>query len=209
MKGKKRKNPDSIITKRIQELMGSLTQTEFAEKIHSSPPAISRIISGEEPSLNVLRDISKYCGVSVDWVLGISNKKNITGYSTFEEDRPTTYSDVIATLIRMAQNESIEIMRLEDEPQGYNPIPYMQKADFSDYIKIKDHFVGDLVISADSLLKNNPETIDSWLKKVVEDYDDPILHWDQSCEATYLAYRNYKSSLNILKSIIEEEENKK
>ena len=207
MKGSKKRYPDSIIVKRIKELMGGMTQTEFAEKIHSSQPAISRIISGEEPSLNVLRDISKYCSVSVDWILGISNKKNIIGYSTFEEDRPTTYSDVIATLIRMAKNESIEIMRVEDESQGYNP--YMQKADFNDYIKIKDHFVGDLLISADSLLKNNPETIDSWLKKVVEDYDDPILHWNQSHEATYLAYKNQKSSLNILKSITEKEDDKK
>ena len=206
MKGKKKKDPNSVITKRIKELMGGMNQTEFADKIHSSQPAISRIMSGEEPSLNVLKDISKYCGVSVDWILGISNKKNIIGYSTFDEDKPTTYSDVIATFIRMAQHESIEIIRTDEESQGYDPYSYNQKANFNDFIKINDHFIGDLLFSADSLLKNNPETIESWLRKVVEDYDDPILHWNQYDEVTYLTFKNQKSSLKILKSIIEKEE---
>jgi transcriptional regulator with XRE-family HTH domain len=198
---KKKADPKSITSQRIREIMGEMTQGEFANKVGSSQPVICKILQGDEPSVNVLKGISQSCGVSVDWLLGLSSKKYTTGYSTFVEENPTTYSDVVATLIRMFRKNSISFERGETDPDDYNA--YRPNAEFVDSLCIKDHIIGDLLVSVDSLMKNNPETVDSWLKTVISEYDIPLLQWDDSKELQYLVSRQHMTSLNILKNIAE------
>ena len=199
---KKKVDPNSITSKRIREIMGDMTQGEFADKINSSQPVICKILQGDEPSINVLKGISQSFGVSVDWMLGLSSKKYTTGYSTFVEENPTTYSDVVATLIRLFRNNSITFEREEVDSDDINP--YITQVWFSDNICVNDHIVGDLLVSVNSLMKNNPETVDSWLKTVISEYDIPLQNWDDANEKIYIiSKRNNMSSLNILKKISE------
>ena len=63
---------ENITVKRIKEVMGEMTQTQFADSIHSSQSVISKTINGEQPSINMQIEISKEYKVSVDWLLGLS-----------------------------------------------------------------------------------------------------------------------------------------
>ena len=64
------------IVKELRE-QKNISQLTLATRIGCSQNTISKIEKGEcEPRANVLVEMSKYFGVSVDYILGISDVKN-------------------------------------------------------------------------------------------------------------------------------------
>lgn len=66
---------------RVKELreQKNISQMTLATRIGCSQNTISKIEKGEcEPRANVLIEMSKYFGVSVDYILGISDVRNHT-----------------------------------------------------------------------------------------------------------------------------------
>lgn len=66
-----------IFRERFCSLRGSKTQAEFAEFIGISRPTVGFYENGERlPDALVLRKIAEKCGVSADWLLGLSDVKS-------------------------------------------------------------------------------------------------------------------------------------
>lgn len=197
---------ESIIVKRIKEVKGNLSQDDFANKINSSQPVISKILSGELPSMNVLLGISKAFNVSVDWLLGLSSRKYLSGYSTYDEEKPLTYADIIGFLVKLMKENSVTFDRGENEQDIYRsmvPGGFSPRVKYSDTLTIDDYYIGELLYAANSLMKSNPESIDAWLQKNVEDYDIPLLTWSDSESTIFFVSRGLKTPLEILRDRID------
>ncbi len=107
---------EDITIKRIEEVRGAMSQEEFAKSIKSSQSVISKILSGDQQaSINVLTEISKNYGVSIDWLLGLSSRKSLKGYSVYDETNPLTYADIIAFFVTLMQNNSIKYGKISQE----------------------------------------------------------------------------------------------
>lgn len=188
-----------ITAERIREVKGNLSQEEFAQSINSSQPVISKILNGETVSVNILQDIARRYKVSVDWLLGISERKSLYGSSLYDGTNPITYADVIALFVTLLKYNSISFHRVrnEDDENSF----YQNELPEKDIIEIKDRFIGDLLLSADVLLATSPETIESWQNKVLEEYSILLRQWGEAEEIIYANGSKYKSSLEILKDI--------
>ena len=63
-----------VFQERFKVLRGKMTQGQFAEKLGISRPTVGLYESGARiPDAEVLRDIAARCGVSADWLLGLSD----------------------------------------------------------------------------------------------------------------------------------------
>ena len=199
---------NELVVKRIKEVMGDASQADFAKTIGSSQSVISKICSGTAPSFNVIVSIAKKYGVSTDWLLGLSDKKSLAGYSTFDDTKPTTYADVAGLLARLLKSKSIRYYRNEKTHSSYGVIPGLDGNSYYDELIIDDCFIGDLINSASTLSSTNPETVEAWLKKVVEDYDIPLMEWKEWSERQYAMEKMTRTSLEILKKFDKEERGK-
>ena len=66
------------IPERLAELRGRLSHNQFARKIGIKQNTYSSWESGEkDPSMNSIMQISIACGVSADWLLGLSNERTL------------------------------------------------------------------------------------------------------------------------------------
>lgn len=193
---------NDLTAQRINEVKGDLSQEQFAKLIGSSQSAISKVLSGETPSYTILTGIAEKFNVSVDWLLGFSSRKSLNGYSSYDDTNPTTYADAIALFVDLLKNNSISFERnLSDETYA-GPYSMLNNTKKIDLVLINDHFLGDLISSADSLQATNPETLDSWLENVIKNYDHPLPEWTQYLDSCYSARINYQTSLQILKEIM-------
>lgn len=92
-----------IFSKRLKELRNdmNLTQKQFSEKIGFTQATLSAYENTpKSPSLDIVIDIAEKCNVSLDWLCGLSDKKNT-------DDEMTTYADYLKLLIRLS-NADIE-----------------------------------------------------------------------------------------------------
>lgn len=64
-------------TERIKELIGDGAVSAFARSVGLKQAAIDRYVKGlREPNADALRKISNACGVTTDWLLGVSSSPN-------------------------------------------------------------------------------------------------------------------------------------
>ena len=69
-----------ILKKRLKEAFGDETEDAVAVKIFTTQGNVSKWLNGKgTPSISSLKEISRAYKVSVDWLLGISNEKEIDG----------------------------------------------------------------------------------------------------------------------------------
>lgn len=197
---------EDITIKRIEEVRGAMSQEEFAKSIKSSQSVISKILSGDQQaSINVLTEISKNYGVSIDWLLGLSSRKSLKGYSVYDETNPLTYADIIAFFVTLMQNNSIKYEKISQEEWDDYSFNSHKEYSSTDMVFILDHYIGDVISSIYSLVKTNPESIDSVLDSMVKNYDIPLVKWSQQAEAFYQAYIGCRTSLETLKEYKEDE----
>lgn len=198
---------EDITIKRIEEVRGVMSQEEFAKSIKSSQPVISKILSGDQQaSINVLTEISKNYGVSIDWLLGLSSRKSLKGYSVYDETRPLTYADIIAFFVTLMQNNSIVYEKISQEEWDDYSFNSQKEYCSKDMVFILDHYIGDVISSVYSLVKTNPESTDSILDSMVKNYDFPLVKWSNYAESFYRAYINDRSSLKTLKEYVSQTE---
>ncbi len=90
----------STLAIRIKELRSSLnmTQKEFSEFIGCTSATLSAYENGaKSPSLEIIKTIAQECKVSIDWLCGLSEQKNLP--ETF-----LTYEDIARTLFKIDDN---------------------------------------------------------------------------------------------------------
>ena len=89
-----------ILRKRLREAFGSDSQDTIGAKLNMTQGNVSKLLSGsQQPTLETVYAISKTYDVSVDWLLGISDVKQIQ-----KRDKQTTYSTAIKVVMAILEN---------------------------------------------------------------------------------------------------------
>lgn len=131
-----------VFAERFAMLRGDKTQGEFAEFLGISRPTVGFYENGTRiPDALVLRQIAEKCGVSADWLLGISDTRTADGtiraaceYTGLSETALQNLhmeshdKDVIGALSRLLENDFEELHRLDREVylamRMYQSVPF-------------------------------------------------------------------------------------
>lgn len=161
-----------ILGKRIKELRQklNLTQREFTKELSITPATISAYEKNTvNPSIAVIAEISQKYNVSVDWLLGLSDKP--TNNNSIE-----TYADLIKLIIAILENPNIKtiIKKAEygDYPNSYYRFQLCGIL-FETYNDSFEYFFDDLE-KMNNLLENDSidkEVYDLWIEKTLKKFD--------------------------------------
>ena len=71
---------ERIFCERLKELRGGMSQRDFAIKIGANQQTYSNWEAGrKDPASSVLPSIATTMGVSIDWLLGLSDRRELGG----------------------------------------------------------------------------------------------------------------------------------
>lgn len=93
----------NILRERLEETLSGEPQTTVAEKIGRSQGAVSKLRSfskGQVPHPDTLFNIAKAYNVSVDWLLGLSERKRLEGSAI-----PISYASVVKNLVSLCLHQ--------------------------------------------------------------------------------------------------------
>ena len=83
-----------ILRSRLREVFGNEPQDIVAKKLNLTQGTVSKILSGnQQPTLETIYHISTAYNVSVDWLLGLSEKRCVTKYCG-----ETTYTSAVEAI---------------------------------------------------------------------------------------------------------------
>lgn len=158
-----------LFSKRIKEvrIKLGLTQKEFAEKIGVTAAALSAYEKNlKNPSIMVAKKIANVYELSLDWLVGLSDKES-------SEISYNTYTDVIYQLIEISLKTNLVIQVVLDiDDTGY----------LTFYDKGILQFIGEW--EKMKLLFDNgtidSEVYDLWIEKTLTRYNVPIGSLDYS-----------------------------
>lgn len=160
-----------ILSSRLKELRQSLniTQSNFAESINVSTVSVSSYESeAKTPSLHMIYNIATTYNVSIDWLCGLSEKRNLP-------DRYTNYADVFRTLIHLCSTKYAELNSellfpsfFDDNDEDMTFVVSEDKnftTFFTDWFKMYKLY-------SDGTIDN--ELYNLWIEKEICKYDKPL-----------------------------------
>ena len=162
-----------VISERLNEAFGNDTQEVTARKLHTTQGNVSKWIKGQQvPTTDFLLEISKAYGVSVDWILGLSDERDVDGISieklTYEQAaRIVDYLIKIGCIeipnvrdISVPDEEESEDVEeeVEEEEQQIEPQPIYD----SDLIKIKDRALSHILRRRLKMYEIGEDYADLW-----------------------------------------------
>ena len=138
------------------ELMGDMTIKEFADKLGMSRATVGFYSAGQRiPDAWGIKIIAEKCGVSADWLLGLSRVqsrdgelKQVCNYTGLSEDaiknicfaRETEHEvkhDVSTTRTSVAFRGSFFINKFFESPEFFKALRYVFRAVYADSMKYK------------------------------------------------------------------------
>ncbi len=179
---------DKITAQRIRKIMGDLTQTEFAAQVNSTQTTISKVLAGTMPSTSLLVSIATRYGVSVDWMLGLSDSKYVSGAST----ETLLYSDVVSVLAGLLNRGSV-MYRTESKKENIvvSEDGNIVTKEYTLYLlEVKDAILKDCISLASHTNRVDKDTYSYWLKSMKENYRHEVLRWSSKYENSYKSYRS-------------------
>lgn len=133
-----------LVGKRLKETFGSSSQESVAKTLCTSQGNISKWIAGKAyPSTENLLLISKHYNVSVDWLLGLSDRKDITS-----APKNLSYESCADTLLNLIQRNALASPDEKNKKETYI---------------IKDPLLSELVSKGISLRKTDDDFYHTWL----------------------------------------------
>ena len=147
-----------IIKERLRITLGSESQEVVAKKLNVSQGNVSKLVSGSHlPALDTLYSISEIYGVSVDWLLGISEQKKIQGVFNL-----ASYSMALEVITHIVDNGG-----------------YIQDGDESSpsTLAINDPLLKALIKKSTALSQMDVELYNEWKKSKLSLFDDKELLW--------------------------------
>lgn len=177
----------NIVIQRFKDVMGSATQKQFADKLHTTQTTISKILNGlADPSLAILTEISKEYGISVDWLLGLSEEKYIQNISVHK----LTYPYVSSVFCELLQNGNITFelaARDESEPITDVECDRLYGYEHKCSLVLQDVVLKELVQKMDSDLRIGMKTAAS--NESFSEFKE-ILNWkDRSVRAGFALFQ--------------------
>lgn len=137
-----------IIKDRLKETFNGDTQDRIAEKINLSQSTVSKLLSGVQvPTTDQLFDISEKYGVSVDWLLGRTNKK------TTETSDKLSYAGAVEDILELKEKGAIDITEAV--------IPY---SEHENHLVIVDPLLQKLLKKGKALQDADTLSLQSWIE---------------------------------------------
>ena len=173
-----------LLKSRLSETFKGDTQDVVARKLNTSQGNVSKWVSGQQvPTTENLLLISEAYGVSIDWLLGISDEKEIDGVALDK----LSYEQVARVIDRLFELGSIEMPDLnemskeffdfdfgdedeydfgdEDEAPKEQTPPQREPRIDSDYIKIKDRVLSHILRRRLKIYEIGEDMKDVWKTK--------------------------------------------
>lgn len=161
----------SIIASRIKDLRTSLdlTQTDFAASISTTQAALSGYERGDRvPSIETLITITEIYNVSLDWLCGISERKNFSS-------KPETYSDLIQILMDLKNTDDIclhwNLEKCVSDTPFTVPTHYKLKCEFDDKYLVEFYEEWQDILSVCKKSPSGEKLYNIWLKDILERYN--------------------------------------
>ena len=174
-------------TKRIRELKGKESQESFANKIHMSQANVSKMLNGMPPSAGTLKILADLYDVSVDWLLGLSDRKSRKSIPSADN---MSYADAICVLDKLYQTGAI-MNGINTRTNGKNP----------NIIHVQDLVLRYLLESRSKVEDLDINLQDFWYKNTAEHFaDKKIIEWNDIREHQF---RNYVVDKPVDADIIE------
>lgn len=190
-------NRKDITKQRLSEIFQGETQEITAKKLNTTQSNVSKWVnvnSQQLPAPDMLRDISKTYKVSVDWLLGISDRKEIDGV-TVEKLTYEQVTKIIDWLIEMGTITIPDLQQLKDNQNGYigpdDEEVLSKRPNFdSDYMKVNDRVLSYMLRRRVKFYELGKEVVEFWKDKTLANYRDvPLLRYTGNMQNAIDAHR--------------------
>lgn len=159
-----------ILPSRLSEVFEGETQQVTADKLTTQQGTVSKWLSGQAiPPTDTLLYISKKYRVSIDWLLGLSDEKEIDGVVI----EKLTYEQIARIIDRLLEIGSIEIPDLEQFNDGGTDDEFddERKPNYdSDYIKVNDRALSFILRRRLAFYNVDEESLEYWMESVVKKF---------------------------------------
>lgn len=167
---------DEQFSSRIKELRTSLnkTQKEFAAEIGTTQAALSAYEKGDRlPSFEIIKNISSAFHISIDWLFGLSDVKNVLS-------KIKTYSDLMTILVYIGKAEDLNFeisLELSNEHNG-SIGPYNDKLGsikFNDSVitSFLNEWADMIALKSKGTIK--PELYQLWLDDKIKSFSKELI----------------------------------
>lgn len=129
------------IAERLAEVFQGETQYVTATKLNTTQGNISKWLNGTTPTVDTCRDIARVYDVSVDWLLGLSDKKHSDDISV----EKLTYEQVARIIDRLLDNGTISIPDM-NEIKGQAQFPEETDEELLEEEDSEEYGDGDIVL---------------------------------------------------------------
>lgn len=162
----------SVIKKRLKEAVNGDVQDMIAEKLHVSQSTVSKILSGsQQPTTEVLFNISETYGVSIDWLLGRSDIKQI------ETAAELSYAEAIQDILELSKKGAVEFIDFKNG-KGSNV-----KA-----LVVKDPLMLRLLTTGTNLQKADDISCESWIQDRLGLFRGKPVFWSETWDNEGIDY---------------------
>lgn len=146
------------VSERLRELFQGETDEMTAEKLLMSPANLNKIKNGKQlPTAETLELIHLKYGVSIDWILGIKDEKDVNAVD-FES---LSYAQIFSLINNLYRNNTVEIGNLGTEEE-----PKMN----SDYLKVNDPALSFMLRRRVALMGVDETYFEDWVEKHLPQY---------------------------------------
>ena len=194
---------EDITLERIKELKGNDSQEAFAQKISSTQSNVSKMLNGTPPSAATLKTLATVYKVSVDWLLGLSDKKEI-GDKVLSHDltaETITYADAMAVLEVLYQKQSVDV--------GFDMNSYNNDPD-PDMILVKDKVLSYFLDNRFRYSESSRDIYKIWMKQALQNYDKHLLlQWYATTDAVYEQNKPSKPSDSAIIKLVDDIQNER
>ncbi len=164
-----------LTIERIKELKGSDSQEAFAERINMTQSNVSKLLNGTPPSASTLIAISRSYDVSVDWLLGLTDRKSS---KNFPDTNEITYADALAVFDVLIENKALMTNVMGD----------------SSIFKGLDEVLNYLLNSRLTVSELDVDTRKYWYKTTAEQFADyKIMKWNKYYDEAFERLVKHKS----------------
>lgn len=162
----------NIISSRLAAAFGDETQAITANRLNTTQTNVSRWISGAGiPSVDMLYYIARIYKVSIDWLLGLSDIRDIDGISADK----LTYEHAAILIDKLFKSGNIEVPNMR-QLNNYNYDEGVYDDDLeelipiydSDYIKVNDLALSFILRRRMKYLEIDEDDLPYWIESVVE-----------------------------------------
>ena len=161
---------ENVFSSKIKEMRMALnqTQSEFADFIGTTQSALSGYENGDRtPSYEILVTIAKKCSTSIDWMCGLSNKKNLNSQITTYKELFTLFIDVLDA--RYEDEKNTPIIDIIDTEKMSVILTLHKDHNFQTFFS---KWCSVFKLHCDGTIDKDLYTM--WIEKQLAEYDRPI-----------------------------------